>query len=239
MRMLLILFCCAAGLRADMAPSAADLSPTAQTAPSSAVAATPVDQAVEQHFQAARKLYLAGDRDAALSELNQALRLDPYHSGSAGLYRTIHEEELSLRQVRLPAPEAPPAAAPQATSSSDKASSPAQSEAGRSFWRGVLNFEGRTTRRLEGLEKGSIQLSGDVGALKSEVEGQKDLLGVVNQDLKRVAVRQDNLMLGLLALLLALVVLLIMTMRMLMNMRGELTTVETRLHEHPAAKRRP
>jgi hypothetical protein len=194
-------------------------------------------EAVEQHFQAARRLYLAGDRDAALGELNQALRLDPYHSGSTSLYRTIHEEELSLRQVRLPSQELAPVAAPQAAASPAPVAA-AATQASRNFWHSVLNFQDHTVRRLDGLEKDSSKFDGELGVIKSEVDGQKELLGVVNQDLKRVSVRQDNLMLGLLALLVALIVLLIMTLRMLMGMRGELSTVESRLHEHPGAKRR-
>jgi hypothetical protein len=227
-----------------VAPLHADVD---SVSPSAAVVVSPVaatssgvGQSVEEHFQSARRLYLSGDRDAALSELNQALRLDPYHPGSAGLYKTIHEEELSLRQVRLQVQAAAAAPTPIAVATEAPAASSAPaSQASRNFWRGMLNFEDRTVKRLDGLERNSLQVSGDLGILKSQVEGQKDLLGAVNQDVKRVSVRQDNLMLGLLALLLALIVLLIMTLRMLMNMRGELSTVESRLHEHPGAKRRP
>jgi hypothetical protein len=223
----------AAGAQAAPAPA----SMSAEAASATAQALIPgADQAesVELHFQAARKLYLDGDRDGALRELNEALKIDPYHPASTKLFETIHDEERSLRQVRLVSPEATPLNA----ATSPPPPQPSGDSGIHEFWRSVTHFEDRTNRRLDGMDKNLSQVDGQLNQLQAEVDGQKDLMGMLKDGVRRIEGRQDQLMLGLLALLIALIVLLVMTLRMLMNMRGEIHIVESKMHEHPAPKRR-
>jgi hypothetical protein len=153
----------AAALRAEQAaqpaPAAAAPAPMASRSQDTA-------QIVEDRFQAARAAYLAGDRDTALRNLNEALRLDPYHVGSTKLYETIRDEERALRQVRLGA-QAQADAAAQAQAAGPQASGPSK------FWQGLMHFESRTERRLDSMEKGAGELNSEMGLIHAEVSGQK------------------------------------------------------------------
>lgn len=212
-------------------PSASSTDVAVSVTAASAPAADP--QSVEMHFQAARKFYLDGDRDSALRELNQALTLNPYHPASTELFQIIREEERSLRQVRLVA-----ADGAAAISATVVATPQAASDSGHSFWHSVVSFERKADQRLDGLDRSVTHVEGEVTDIQTEVAGQKDMLQTMKDGMIRIEGRQDNLMLGLLALLIALIVLLIMTLRMLMNMRGEIHGVESKMHDHVPTKRR-
>jgi serine/threonine-protein kinase len=55
------------------------------------VVSTASRRAADQHFSQARELYLKNDYRAALSETNEALRLNPRHRGALALRRKIRE----------------------------------------------------------------------------------------------------------------------------------------------------
>ena len=227
-----ILMGLALGLHADgLAPVASpDAAAQALTATPVAAPAPEIAQIVESHFQSARGAYLAGDRDRALSELNEALRLDPYHPGCTQLYETIREEEKGLRQVRL----LPPAddAAPKAQAADGgQAAAPSNK-----LWQGLRNFESRTNAKLESVEKQVSQVGEDLNGLRQDLGSQKQTLSQLAESEKKVESRQDSLMIAMLGFLFILILLLIMAVRSLSRMREDLGGVESRLHEHPGQR---
>jgi hypothetical protein len=170
---------------------------------------------VEEHFQLARKLYLSGDRDGALSELNQALSLNPYHSGSTTLYKTIHDEEKDLRQVRLR-----PLSSTTAPKLSVRSSPNAGNEALlRNLQRELSTLEGKTTQRFSDLERRAAHVDSEMNVLQAEISGHDEGVSQLKDNVKRMEGRQDSLFFGLLALLVILVLLLAMTVRMLMKIQ--------------------
>lgn len=175
---------------------------------------------VEQHFQAARRLYLEGNREGAMAELNQALHLDPYHPASAQLYETIRDEELSLRQVRLMQTNSDTGAAAPLQAAAGY-SLPPRSDPSRGILRGILGFDNRTEKHLDGLDKNVEEIGSTVAQIQTEVSGQKDMMGMLHDALKEVESRQDAMMLGLIALMIALIILLIMVIRLLSSLRRE------------------
>lgn len=169
-----------------------------------------ISASVEEHFQTARKLYLNGDRSAALNELGQALSQDPDHPGSTNLYKTIHAEESRLRQLKLLTPVVTPALV-----SKPSVSSVPQTKL---LLRNLLDLERRSDTRYGEFKEVTAKIDTQANVLQAEMSEQREGLLRLSASMKSIEYRQNGLLGGLLALFIILLIISILLLRMLFKL---------------------